>query len=215
MLRPSRPSGPVLVVDPDEAVRQMVTDALGHVGYPTREASSGEDALAQVRDEPPGMVILEVSLPGTCGYEVCRALRQEFGDMLPIVFISGERTKSFDKVAGFLVGGDDYLVKPFALDEFVARVRRLVERSSPLGQGAATLTRREVEVLGLLAEGMSQTEIAHRLFVTPKTAGTHTERIFKKLGVHSRAQAIALVFREGLFERESREAHPPGAVPHH
>lgn len=182
----------------------MLTGALGHMGYPTREASSGEDALAQALEEPPGMVILEVSQPGTCGYEVCRALRQEFGNLLPVVFISEERTKSFDKVAGFLVGGDDYLVKPFALDEFVARVRRLVERSSPLRQGAGTLTRREVEVLGLIADGLSQDEIAHRLFVTRKTAGTHTERIFKKLGVHSRAQAIALAFREGLVERESR-----------
>lgn len=145
------------------------------------------------------MVILEVSLPGMCGYEGCRAFREAFGNALPIVFISGERTESFDKVAGFLVGGDDYFEKPLTLDEFLAHVRRHIERSSALSVAAHALTRRETEVLSLLAEGLSQAEIARRLFVTPRTAGTHTERIFKKLGVHSRAEAIALAFREELF----------------
>ena len=202
-----RPRGPVFVVDDDEPFCAMLVAVLEHAGYDTRQLTTGEEALARACDEPPGLVILDVSLPGICGYEVCRRLREEFGDRLPIVFVSGEGIQSFDKVAGFLVGGDDYLVKPFAIDELLARVGRLVQRSRPQGAAAEALTKREVEVLSLLAEGLSQCEIASRLFVSRKTVGTHTERIFKKLGIHSRGEAIAFAFREGLVGIGSRRTH--------
>ena len=144
------------------------------------------------------MVILDVALPGVCGYEVCRELREEFGDVLPIVFVSGVRTEWFDRVAGFLVGADDYVVKPFAPDELLARVRRLARRWTPLATAvAAKLTRRERQVLGLLLEGLEQEEIATQLVISPRTVSTHIENILRKLGVRSRAQAVALAYREG------------------
>lgn len=195
-----RPCGPVLVVDDDEGFRALIAAVLEFDGYEIREAASGEEALEAARAEPPQLVVVDVRLPGICGYEVCRELREEFGGGLPVVFVSGEATQSYDRVAGFLAGGDDYLVKPFALDEFIARVRRLLQRSRMTAPGRSALTGRELEVLGLLAEGLAQGEIARRLYISPKTVGTHIERMFKKLGVHSRAQAIALAYRDDLLE---------------
>jgi DNA-binding NarL/FixJ family response regulator len=163
------------------------------------EASTGEEAIEVASRCPPRLAILDVCLPGISGYQVCRILRNEFGDALPIIFVSGVRTESFDRVAGLLVGSDDYLVKPFAPDELLIRAARLIRRSTPLPRIITTrLTRREREVLGLLGEGLTASDIAERLYVSPKTVGTHCENILRKLGVRTRAQAVAVAFREEL-----------------
>ena len=165
----------------------------------------GEAALKVARENPPALVILEVPLGERSGYEVCRALREELGDDLPVLFLSGARTESYDRVAGLLVGADDYVVKPFAPDELLARVRRLVRHSRAAtgtgGSTASSLTPRELEVLQLLATGLAPDEIAKKLFISKKTVGTHIEHIFTKLGVRSRAQAIAVAYRDELVAR--------------
>ncbi|HYX82124.1 MAG TPA: response regulator transcription factor, partial [Gemmatimonadales bacterium] len=129
--------------------------------------------------------------------------RAELGEELPVLFLSGARTESYDRVAGFLVGADDYVVKPFAVDELLARVRRLVRHASAAPETSiALLTPREREVLGLLAEGLAADAIAKELFISKKTVGTHLEHIFTKLGVRSRAQAIAVAYRNELVTRQ-------------
>jgi two-component system response regulator BaeR len=156
-------------------------------------------------------VLLDVCLPGASGYEVCRELRDRFGDTLGIVFVSGERVDSIDRVSGLLLGADDYVVKPFDPDELLARVRTVVRRvarprESSAGTGHATgsraadteLTPRELEVLELLAEGLTQAQIARQLVISPRTVGTHIQNLLGKLDVHSRAQAVALAHRTGL-----------------
>jgi DNA-binding NarL/FixJ family response regulator len=116
-----------------------------------------------------------------------------------VLFLSGARTESYDRVAGLMVGADDYVVKPYAADELLARVRALVRRSNPERPLAeARLTPRELEVLRLLAEGCSPADIAVRLFISGKTVGTHIEHILSKLGVKSRVQAVAVAYRDGL-----------------
>jgi DNA-binding NarL/FixJ family response regulator len=199
-----RPScGPVLVVDNDPDDRRLIAGILEHAGYEVREAETGEEALETARKEELGLVVLEVCLPDVSGYSVCRELRDQFGEDLPIIFTSGVRTESFDRVAGFLVGADDYLPEPFARDEFLVRVHRLVRRAARPGSVAdsklARLPSRELEVLRLLAQGLGQKEIATQLFLSPKTVGTHIERIYRKLGVRSRGQAVALAFRDDLI----------------
>jgi len=132
-------------------------------------------------------------------------------DLMPIIFVSRNRTEPGDRVAGLLVGGDDYLVKPLDPNELLARVRRLLPAALAGERTARGLTRRELDVLSLLVDGLSQPEIAAKLFVTPKTVGKHIEHILAKLGVHSRAQAVAVAVRDELIETHRRapdvEAH--------
>lgn len=185
----------VLVVDDDALLLALLSDVLESAGFPVTAVTTGEDALLEARARRPAAVILDVHLPGLSGYEICRVLRETYRDTLPILFISGERTESFDRVAGLLLGADDYLVKPFAPDELIARVRALMRRTAPsIPQRMTRLTAREREVLRLLAMGLDQRQIAVKLVITPKTVGTHIERILEKLGVHSRAQAVAAAY---------------------
>jgi DNA-binding NarL/FixJ family response regulator len=189
----------ILLVEDDECCREMLSRIFGQAGYSTCEAANGEEALETARREHLALVIVDVCLPGISGYEVCHALRQEFGDRLPIVLVSGQKVESLDRVAGLLLGADDYVAKPFAADELLIRVRKLIRRTAPVGSAAAPqLTTRELEVLRLLAEGLGQDEIAERLFISTKTVATHIDHILGKLGVRSRAQAVALAFRDQL-----------------
>ena len=197
--------GRILVVDDHASFRKLVTTVLERGGYETVEAETGEEALALAAKQTPSLVILDVNLPGTSGYAVCNKLRETVGHNLPIMFLSGDRTESFDRVAGLLIGADDYMTKPFDADELLARVNRMLERSQHRRPGLPPedpfgLTRRESEVLGLLVDGLNQVQIADRLYLSPKTVGTHIQRILGKMGVKSRTQAVAVAAREGLFE---------------
>ena len=189
----------VLVVDDDASFRAFVRVVLEDGGYRVAEAADGPAALAAVRASRPAAVLLDVNLPRLSGYEVCRALREEHGDGLSLIFVSGDRVESFDRVAGLTIGADDYLAKPLAADELLARLRCLFRRTAPSEQPAAsTLTQREREVLSLLADGLDQAQIAARLVLSESTIGKHIERILAKLGAHSRAQAVALAYRREL-----------------
>jgi DNA-binding NarL/FixJ family response regulator len=208
----------VLIVDDDNALRGLIRALLERAGFVVVEAADGDAALTVSEETPPHLALLDVVLPGMSGYELFEALRERLGDELPIIFLSGARTDHYDRVAGLLLGGDDYIVKPFDPDELVARVRRSLRpgraREDPAGNGhngtAANLTPRELEIVSLLAAGSSTDEIAHDLVISPRTVGTHVQHILGKLGVRNRGQAVALAFREGLVSPET-EAHIMGA----
>ena len=199
----SSAAGRILIVDDDPSFRQLVAELLERAGYQTLEAGSGEEALDLARRGAPRFVVLDVNLPGTSGYAVCNELRQTLGGELPIIFLSGDRTEPLDRVAGLLIGADDYMTKPFDPDELVARVARLLERvdrGRPRGlkDNRFGLTPREREVLALLVDGLSQTDIAERFYLSPKTVGTHIQRILGKMDVRSRTQAVAIAAGEPL-----------------
>lgn len=196
----------MLVVDDDEGLRALVRDALENGGYTALEAATREEAFRLARQRPPDLVVTDIEMPGGSGYEVCRAFREEFGAELPIIILSGTRTEAYDRVAGFEFGADDYIVKPFDPEELRVRVRALLRRSRPREHSApaadgSRLTPREREILGLLAAGLNQGEIARRFVVSPKTVSKHIERILKKLGVRSRTEAVAKAHNEGLIGR--------------
>jgi DNA-binding NarL/FixJ family response regulator len=191
----------ILVVDDDQSSAHAIAMALARGGYPAIEATSAEEALRIALRERPGLAVIEVLLPTTSGYEVCRALKERYGPSLPVIFVSGRRTHPADRVAGLLIGADDYVVKPIHPDELLARVRRLLPSPAPVSDHhGERLTPREHEVLTLLAQGLNHTEIARRLVITPGTVAKHIEHILLKLDVHSRAQAVAVALRNRLLE---------------
>jgi DNA-binding NarL/FixJ family response regulator len=191
----------ILVVDDDEMARRFIGGALRRAGYEVCEAATADTAMELAADERAALAVIEVMLPGTSGYEVCRELKDESA-AVRVVLVSARRTEPCDRTAGLLLGADDYLVKPLDADELVARVRRLMPPQSDLPPGVRTrLTPRELEVLELLVDGRTQTDIAGVLFISPRTVGKHVEHILAKLGVRSRAQAIALAVRGPVLFR--------------
>ena len=196
----------VLVVDDDRSFRRFVCDLLAHAGFDVDEAADAGEALARAKRRPPQLVLLDVKLPRVSGYELFKQLHDRLGDDLPVVFVSGERTDAYDRVAGLMLGADDYIVKPFDPSELIARVRRLVRPVPENGNGAASeaiesLTSRERQVLGLLSEGRSSTEIADELQISPRTLDTHVQHIYNKLGIESRPQLAIWLMDHGLLRR--------------
>jgi DNA-binding NarL/FixJ family response regulator len=195
----------ILVVDHEAGSRAFLSRLLERAGFDSEQAGSCRDALDSARKSRPQLVLVDVRLPDGSGFEVCRELRDLFGEELPIIFLSRERTQPFDRAAGLLLGGDDYIVKPFDPDELLARIRRCLvrvgatERAATLENGSPPLTRREIEVLGLLAQGNDPETIAARLVISPKTVASHLQRVMAKLGVHSRVHAVARAYQMGII----------------
>ncbi|MGC8513735.1 MAG: response regulator transcription factor [Acidimicrobiales bacterium] len=119
----------VLVVDDEPAVRQALDRALRFEGYKTELAADGSSALASHAERPADAIILDVAMPRMDGLEVCRRIRAA-GDTTPVLMLTA-RAAVNDRVAGLDAGADDYLVKPFALEELLARIRALLRRSAP------------------------------------------------------------------------------------
>jgi len=197
--------GDVLIVTLDDDVRSTAERLFTRAGLGTTDVATGEDALSVAGASRPSLVLIDLEIEDMTGYEVCYELRQRTGEELPIILLSGERTESSDRVAGLLIGADDYLPKPFDPDELLARARRLLTRSPLLPPTTdVPLTAREIQVLQVLADGATQEAIAKQLFISPKTVATHIQRIITKLGVHSRTEAVAIAYRDGLVRSPTR-----------
>lgn len=156
----------------------------------------------------PGLVVLSVDLSAPCGFEVLHRLRRRFGGNLAIVLVGAAvGATARDEVAALLLGADDYFARPLQFDAVLARMRRLLSRPRrplvPTDRGSSSggeLTSREREVLALLMAGERTDEITRRLCITGKTTATHIERILRKLGAHSQAQAVAFAVRDRVLE---------------
>jgi len=131
----------VLIVEDDAGVRRMLERSLGAEGFAVTVAPDGGAALAQVEAEAPDLVVLDVAMPGMSGFDVCRRLRAK--GMTGGVLMLTARDAVEDRVRGLEAGADDYVVKPFAIDEVVARLRALTrrgsDRSERLAHGAIVL----------------------------------------------------------------------------
>jgi two-component system OmpR family response regulator len=117
----------ILVVDDEENITYLLGTALRHFGFTVETASSGRDALAKGAELRPELVLLDVMLPDLDGFEVCRRFRDS-GLRMPILFLTAKDATE-DKVRGLTLGGDDYVTKPFSLEEVIARVRAILRRS--------------------------------------------------------------------------------------
>lgn len=141
----------ILVIDDDSIVAKSVELSLRHDGFQVSVANSGVDGLRLARRESPNLIILDIIMPGMDGYAVCRELRADplLGDM-PVLFLTA-RAKDEDKIEGFRAGGDDYLTKPFNIDELILRVKAIIRRNQPVRQEAAAEPR-TLQVGGLILD---------------------------------------------------------------
>ena len=124
----------VLVVDDEDSITDLVSTALRFIGYEVQIAANGRQALTEASYFMPHLILLDVMMPGLDGFEVCERLRAN-GDNVPVIFLTA-RNEHDDKLRGFTRGGDDYMTKPFSLEELVARIRAVLRRS----QAAAETT---------------------------------------------------------------------------
>jgi two-component system, OmpR family, lantibiotic biosynthesis response regulator NisR/SpaR len=132
--RPNKPNetrGVILVVDDENDIVQFVRDALEDDGYTVLVAFDGAQALEVARAQPLDLVVLDVMLPRRDGFAVCRALREDLD--IPILFLSAKQSDS-DKIQGFSVGADDYAIKPFSINELLARVDAHLRRQRRVQQ---------------------------------------------------------------------------------
>ncbi|MEV6054151.1 response regulator transcription factor [Streptomyces sp. NPDC052107] len=226
-------SGAVLVVDDDAAIRRSLERGLRLSGFAVRIAADGPEALAAVRDAPPDVLVLDVSMPGMSGIEVCTRLRDEGRD-LPVLMLSA-LDETADRIAGLQAGGDDYLVKPFALQELVLRLRALLRRRPPTGPAplrvaglvidpaARTaerdgrpldLTRREFELLEVLARNaglvLTRDQLLERVWgydfdVRTDTVDTFVSYLRRKLEADGGGRLIHTVRGVGFVLREPRD----------
>ena len=126
----------VMVADDDRAIREALVRALQLEGYAAEPASDGLQALAAVRERTPDVLLLDIMMPGLDGLSVCRVLRSE-RNRVPILMLTA-RTETSERIAGLDAGADDYLPKPFELDELLARLRALLRRSRPAGESGGS-----------------------------------------------------------------------------
>lgn len=118
----------ILIIEDDEAILRVLRRALAYEGYRVDTAVDGESGLSLARDYHPDLVILDWMLPGMDGLEVCQRLRA--GGSVPVLMLTAKDTLQ-DRVQGLDAGADDYMVKPFELDELLARIRALLRRTQP------------------------------------------------------------------------------------
>ncbi|WP_377274445.1 response regulator transcription factor [Peterkaempfera sp. SMS 1(5)a] len=178
-------SGRVLVVDDDPAILRSLQRGLRLSGFTVTPAEGGRPALAALRDTRHDVVVLDISMPDLSGIEVCRTLREQ-GDDIPVLMLSA-LDEVADRVAGLQAGGDDYLVKPFALQELVLRLQALLRRRPPTGTDL-------VRACGLEIDPSARRVLLHG------TELSLTRREFALLEVLARNAGIVLT-RDQLLDR--------------
>ena len=138
------PEARLLVVDDEPSIRELLTASLRFAGFDVFPAADGAEALKLAEQHRPDLVVLDVMLPDLDGFTVTRKLRERGRDM-PVLFLTA-RDETADKVAGLTVGGDDYVTKPFSLEELVARIRSTLRRAGLAEPESSRLTFEDVEL---------------------------------------------------------------------
>lgn len=140
----SGPEAKLLVVDDEPNIRELLSTSLRFAGFDVVAAANGREALAAAETHNPDLAVLDVMLPDMDGFTVTRRLRAA-GRHFPVVFLTA-RDDTDDKVTGLTVGGDDYVTKPFSLDEVVARIRAVLRRTQPLADDDAVIRVDDLEL---------------------------------------------------------------------
>ena len=193
----------LLLIDDDPNLILLVKDYLEFRGYQVFTATNGREGLKIVGQELPNMIICDVMMPEMDGYAFIQEIRQNpYTDWIPVMFLSA-KGQSQDRVKGLNIGADVYMVKPFEPEELVAQVESTLKQAhrlmghshkktedSPRIQVPINveLTPTETRVVGLVAQGMSNREIAQQLQVSQRTIESHVSNMLNKTGLHNRTE---------------------------
>jgi len=220
-------STPILIVDDDPHIREVIGFALQNAGFAPSFAADGMEALAHISATPPALVVLDIGLPEMDGLEVCRELRKTSD--LPVLFLTA-RDDEIDRIIGLEIGGDDYVTKPFSPRELVARVKAILKRTAPRAAaapesnwgGLALDTARHLchfagqavpltaSEFSLLAALMAKPEnvrsraqlidalYGHNIHVSARTIDSHIRNIRAKLAKVGCADGVSTVHGVGL-----------------
>jgi DNA-binding response OmpR family regulator len=195
----------VLIVDDDPDIQRLVSYNLSQAGFQVLSASTGRTALDSVQEQPPDLIILDIMMPDVDGMEVCRTLRQrEDSRRIPIIMLTA-RSEEIDRVVGFELGADDYVMKPFSPRELVLRVKSIFRRVKDdrsdfqrvgtiqlfperrqvmAGNRAVVLTAKEFDLLHELMRAHGN--VLTREFLMDKVWGYHGEATSRTLDTHVR-----------------------------
>jgi two-component system response regulator MprA len=187
-MRDDGPMTTVLVVDDEPHVREALGRAMRLEGHDVDFAADGDEAIARITSRPPDAVLLDVLMPGLSGIEVCRRMR-DAGDRTPVLMLTA-RSGVGDRVAGLEAGADDYLPKPFALEELIARLRALLRRTGWEGSDGKTVLRYEDLELDPVAHECRRGGRPIEL--------TRTEYLMLELFLHHPRQVLT---RDVIFDR--------------
>jgi len=138
------PTARILVVDDEPSITDLLSTALRYMGYDVATARTGSGALDAAAGHPPDLIVLDVMLPDIDGFEVCRRLRAD-GDFVPVIFLTAREGED-DRVTGFIRGGDDYVTKPFSLEELTLRIGALLRRTRQVERQTTRLRYRSLEM---------------------------------------------------------------------
>jgi DNA-binding NarL/FixJ family response regulator len=206
----------VMIVDDHPITRGGLKTALSGTGEVdvVGEASTGEEAIDTVAELHPDVVFMDVRMPGMGGLEATKIIKEVSPDTRVILFtVEESRSAIADAIAAGVSG---YLLKDVSAEELVKAARLALEGKAVIHPSLtrafieevqfvdrrpdAPLSKREAEILQMVAYGATTKEVAHDLAISPHTVKTHLERIFEKLGANDRAQAVAIAIRRGIVE---------------
>lgn len=171
----------VLVVDDEEYLTDLLSTSLRFQGFEVAIAANGFEALSQVGSFNPDLILLDVKMPDIDGIEVCRRLRSA-GNHVPVIFLTARDTKA-DLLSGFTVGGDDYITKPFSLEEVVVRIRAVLKRSSAVIDESEVLRYADVamnEATYVVTRGESEIDLSPTEWRLLRYLLLNAERVLSK-----------------------------------
>lgn len=210
----------ILIADDDTTLRTALARYLRKRDFEVWEATSGREALNLFQQNTPDLIVSDVMMPEMDGFEFCRQLRDSrTGQLIPFLFLSS-RGELDDRVQGHLLGGDDYLIKPFEPRELLAKIEAQLERSRRFYAEIDRLTQKstvspdppalEVEppkplpltpaeerVFWEVVQGFTNRQVGEHLFISPRTVQTHISSILNKLSLDNRSQLVRFAFEQG------------------
>lgn len=201
----------ILVVDDEAIIRKSISANLLAEGYQVSTAQNGEEAVAALKMGSFDLVVTDLVMPGLDGIELLKQTKS-LAPSIPVLILTGQGDLD-SAIKALRSGADDYILKPCDIDELLERISRCLERRQYISRGKTgedlpqnnlrpedILTKRELEIMKLVAQGFTNKDIGHQLFISPRTVDKHRSNMMVKLSVNSARELTILAIKSGLIE---------------